>query len=328
LKDIRYAEFVLKTTTDPQTAFEASEKKLAARNKLMPIQGEIEKALDTIAKAEFKMGAVSNARRRRVLQAYRDSLVNGKDVVTGEAYSAPPSLLSPSPVDWSDESGWASFKFSAGNTIDTYNKHVSRIAGSGGLNLGFISIGGSAGKETEEERNFKQVSNFGYSFEIKRVTIDRPWFDADVFDSPGRWTWLKKANTPTFPYTAIARKEGIPVESKLKYDNSDVALALLPVQLVIGRNVQASATVSKKEYELIKKRFNAGGGATLFGIIALGGSGGNSDISSKEVGDNVEFSITFKGIMVIATVSRILPICPTPNPKDKYNPSEAMLPNR
>jgi hypothetical protein len=326
LREIRFAEYQLKTSADPEVKFNAQELKNAAEAKLVPIRGPIEGALDVTTKAEFKIGATTNARRRRVLKAYRDSLVNGTDVVTGEAYSSPPSLLSPAPTDWNDDDGWSTSSFAAGHTESTYTKHTSRINACGGFNLGFISFGGHGGQEKSEEKSFNKVSNFSYQFEVKRVLVDRPWLDADVFDSPGRWTWLKKANTTAFPYTAVSRNSaGAPVDSNGKYDNTNVALALLPVQLIIARNMQATATCSTSEWTLIQNRYGGGGAASLFGIFAIGGSGDASDLSHTTTGDITTFTIKSKGTTVIGVISRILPLNPHPSPGDQYAPN-AMLP--
>lgn len=78
--------------------------------------------------------------------------------------------------------------------------------------------------------------------------------------------------------------DGLPQASASPtYNNFQVNCALLPVEAVIARNRKIVATVSKTDYEEVRKSGSAGGGGALFGIF---GGGGNQSWSTKTISDD------------------------------------------
>jgi len=290
-------------------------------------RGEIDKALNTISTEEFRTGAIRQKRRRDVLSAYRKGALRGTDLISGQPFSAPLSSMSPPPDKWSDAAGWFSTKFEMSESLATESHSRIETSGFAGLSLGFCTIGGRSGSTTTTDNKYDKVSKLSYSFELKRISIRRDWLDSTVFFEPRSWTWIKPPVVGDYPRVTVTLNPfNLPQESaKNLYDNKRISFALLPVEAIIARNLSATATMSKTDYEKIHKDGSAGGGVALFGIF--GGAGKrNYDITDiREAGESTTFTVEGKGISVIGLISQVLPVTPDPNAADKW-PANAWLP--
>jgi len=313
-----------------------AEEKRVAQNKLslndkdwllFGHRAEIDKAWNIINAAEYRMSDIRQERRRNLLEGYRNAGISGKDSVAG-GFKAPVSEFSPGPADWSKPEGWTKVSYSSVDQVKLYSKETSQKQGFGGLNLGFIKIGaaGGGGKVTESKVN--SVSKLSYGFELKRVLIRRAWLDTEVFFEAKDWTWRTNENTKEFPRVAIAKQaeDWLPRESPSNlYDNKQVGFALLPVELIIAKSLKIEATVSIQDFKSIEDAKEVKGVVGLFGVFGGGGGGKWTTKKENQTDKDVTFSIEVTGPVVIGMISQILPVCPDPDPKQKW-PLDAWLP--
>lgn len=287
---------------------------------------EVEDAQNTVAQEEYVAGSGRQANRRSVLSAYQNAGMTATDVAG--AYRSPASSFSPDPTSWATSPGWVAVSFASDVSMSRYSSSSSSRSGFGGLSLGFISIGGSAGGNRTTESKLKAVYKLNYDFEIMRVSINRPWLDTSLFFMPLDWTWKKTASTTDFPYVSVARDRdsGRPLPSPTHiYDNKDIGCPLLPTEAVIARKRKIVATVSKSDYKYVQESGKASGGGALFGIFGGSGSQNWSSTVISDDGNNVTFSVTADGISVIGFVSQMIPVVPNPNLGDKWA-NDAWLP--
>jgi hypothetical protein len=283
-------------------------------------RGEVEAAMWQVELGETKFGLVKNGRRARILKAFRNAGLKPSDV--DGAYRAPLSELSP-PVDtWSNDTGWATFSYSSQQIDSSYDGSYSQSRGFGGLSLGFINLVASGGGGDSNEHSVREVKEFSYGFDLKRVQIRRPWFDGDVFFEPQSWTWKKNANTTTFPRVAEGLDEnGQPKEPvSAVYDNQSIGCPLLPLDLIIARKRTLTATVSKADYQKIVESGSVSGGGSLFGIFGGGGSRSWTTTKIRETETDVTFKVEAPSIAVIGVISEVVPTLPSPNVADTWPP--------
>ena len=318
----------LRSATTAQERLEAQDELSIADDRFntFGFRGEIEGALGTLNAENFSSGLTQLYNRQKILKLYRETAQNGKDAF-GADFRSPFSEFSPSPDKWSDNSGWTTLDYSTSSRFSSYNHSSSEKRGFGGLNLGFCTIVGSGGGSSSTTQKVTKVSELSYKLDLLRVGIRRNWLDTSLFFDPTAWTWKRVPGQADFPRVAVAlNQNGVPIESQLQnYNNARISFAMLPLEAIVARNVEVTATVSKSAYEEIKSASNASGGATLFGIFGGGGSGKWSSENVQDDGTKVKFTVRTAGPVVIGYISQVLPLCPNPNTTATW-PSNAQLP--
>ncbi|MBL1255963.1 hypothetical protein [Methylocystis sp. Sn-Cys] len=286
--------------------------------KVLGYKSYIAEAFNVINANDIKYGAIKQENRRDVLSYYRLSGLAPSD--TPGAFKAPASEVSPTVDKWDDVAGWSKFLYTSKSTSTDFNQSTSNARGFGGLNLGFITIVGGGGSGSGSTSKVTNVDQFDYSFELKRVTIRRPWLDTEVFFEPAGWTWRKSPNTAQFPYvSAYVDSNGKPAApTEVVYDNKPIDCAMLPLELVIARNRSLTTTTTKQTYDETVSTGSVSGGGGFFGIF--GGHGGKdwSSIKISETGNDVTFKIDAPGIAVIGIISEVIPVLPEPNLHDTW----------
>lgn len=267
----------------------------------------VEMYLEIVDNTEYKAGYRQNQLRKRILAYYREKSPEG----AGEGVT-PRSFFFPGRDQWGADDGWLATSFSNTNSKSYYEKEINRMQGRGGLRLGFIRIGGSAGSTKTHERSFNEVNSFAFSFALKRVLIYRPWFRSSLFESNG-FTWAETKAGTTFPKIAVDMENGAPQASDGVYKGDKVGCALMPVQLILAKDLSVTATTSDSNFERLEKVVHGSGGASLFGIFKIGGSGSKDFTSIKRENNNVTFTIKSSGMSIIGVVSRVLPDSPNPD---------------
>lgn len=281
-------------------------------------KNEVEANLGVIKTEDNNFGLVAANRRGKVLDDYRKFGRPPGDVPG--SFRSPTSEFSPKVDDWEKSGGWLKMNYSEQETSSRFSSSSSQTRGWGGIALGFLNVVGSGGNGDSSTSLIKSAKDFSYQFELKRVTIRRPWLDGEVFSEPAAWTWKKVANTQKYPHIAEnPDTSGSPVAPAVAvYDNKSVDCSLFPTELVIARNRTLTATVTKSDYEQITNSGSSGGGGSLFGIF--GGARTNSWTTTKisEDGSNVTFKVDSPGTAVIGVISEELPRLPTPNLTDNW----------
>lgn len=290
----------------------------------------IASALNTITATNAGSLAVKDLRRRNILQVYRDASAvkypsNGADL----AFTSPVSEVSPKPEDWPNQTGWTqvSCASSSTSTFTSFEKKV--MGGSGGFSLGFITFGGSASSTTVNQNKVTNIRNLSYSFKLLKVPIRRVWLDSSIFIEPTRWAWRNpNVKTSDYPASAMgADKDGFPQAAKVdSYDGQNIFIPLLPMSLVLAKEVEISATVSNTDFVKFQNSHGGGGGVALFGVI---GGVGKSDYTletTSQTGTDTSFVIKSDGISVIGVISQIIAKQPDPNKQFTWT-NDAWLPN-
>lgn len=288
-------------------------------------RSEIDDARNITDQEEFAAGGFRQANRRQILRAYRNTGMTGTDVLG--SFRSPVSTFSPDPSKWATATGWVSVSFAADQTLSQYNYAESQRSGFGGLSLGFVHIGGTAGGKRTTEVKVSKVYKFSYQFELMRASINRPWLDTSLLFQPLDWTWKKNAATTVYPYVAVTRDAGgrpLPSPATV-YDNKEVGCSLYPVDAVIARNRKIVATVATSDYNSAVSAGSASGGGSLFGIFGGGGKQNWSTTVISQDAVNTTFSVEANGIAVIGLLSQFVPHSPNPNLSDKW-PKEAWMP--
>lgn len=290
-------------------------------------KGDIDDALGEIGDVNFIMGKGMKARRRDILQAYRDLAVKGNGGVFGD-FSSPLSTLSVSPDKWSQLTNWSHFDYSSSHRIVQTSFEERTKKGFGGVSFGFVNFGAKGGDHTVSETHIEDSELFEYSFDVARTSVRRYWIDEKVFFEPARWTWKTTPNTTSYPFVSSGRdNDGIPVGSiQPKIDNRLITVPLLPKEFILARNLKLTATMSTDNFNRYVKEGSISGGGSLFGIF--GGAGGSSwkVSNSTTQNDKVTFTIESPGISIIGIISQMIDKCPAPA-TDTW-PANAWLPNK
>lgn len=277
---------------------------------------KIDGALFTISKKE-PFSAATNKNRRMILDAARDPA----------SFRAPASEVSPERQKWADADGWFAASYSEENSTMNYTAENSSTKGFGGLSLGFLNVVGTGGNGNSSVSSVTKLDSLSYSFELKLITIRRPWLDAQVFTSPLGWTWTKTPNTLQYPHVSDGpNAEDIPVmPSAAVYNNATVNCPIIPTAMVIARKRTLTATASEQDYQEINKAGSSSVGGSFMGIFGGGRTNSWNTTVINRSGNNVTFKIDSPGIGVIGFISTKLPRLPAPNLLDSW-PPEAMLP--
>lgn len=321
-------------TDEDRTKFQSEQSEARERWEVFGHKGDIDQAWATMEAEDSLFGASRSRRRIENLHAFQAAAQKLAAKQAGEVeipavgggFVAPLSYLSPAPENWDKPDGWAHFEFSASDVQTKYSASSSQKMGFVGLSFGGGFLGIKKGGGSGDESSVKTVKSFGYKVTLKRVSIERPWLDRTVLFDPLAWTWRKSTSGGQYPLVATARTaDGIPQDSKVRiYENQAVSFAVLPVELIIGKDVSLTATVSKEDYQKIVKEHTSGGGGSFFGLF--GGSKSKTTLTEIATDNqNTTFTVTLDGTAVIGLISQILPELPTPNRSATWGP-DAWLP--
>lgn len=300
--------------------------RIAERNwRIRGQKQEVDAALFVLRNLGDYFGNAQNEKRKQLLDSYKRL---GLDFNNGDiegAYKSPRSEVSPKVETWEQATDWVNVSFSQDEVTTDYDATNTQKRKFAFGSLGFLQLGVNKGNGNSTETRKVEVSKFSYSFDIGRVTIRRPWLDTEVFYQPQGWTWKKADNTPEYPQVSPGPdSEGVPKPSTVSvYNNVPIDCTLLPTEMVIARNRNLIATVSKDSYASIVSSGSSGGGGGFFGIF-----GGKKKTWSTTKIDETSTDVTFKieapSIAVIGLISEKLPILPEPNLEDKW-PQNAWL---
>jgi len=175
--------------------------------------------------------------------------------------------------------------------------------GTGGLNLGFFSIGASAGGSHKKEDFQFTREEFGIAFDYTQVEIMRPAFNPNFFLSRG---WR--------PKDSFINDYG-PLHSDGKEVPSG-ALIGYPTKALFVRDLTIRSTDLARELHSRQDQISAG--AVLgIGPFCVGGHYAQSD---KQAESNLQIdgaNITIKGLQLVAFLSAFFPLCANPSPDVK-----------
>ncbi|TIM31602.1 MAG: hypothetical protein E5Y63_06180 [Mesorhizobium sp.] len=241
--------------------------------------------------------------------------------------TSPSVELSVSRDNWDQQGGWVTVKFE-----DTYNSRteqteIKQRRGSGGFSAGFFKIGGGGSSTSITESIVTDVRNLRIELDLKLVMIERPWMNSSVFFEPQTWGWKAitgVAGAPPHISQGLTQGQYVEPMEEQKYSGSRVDCQLIPTSFLLAKRRRLIATVSKDSYNRILRESAAGGSASFFGF-SLGGSGSDKFEKITETDQTVEFSITsldwkdnppdtvdVNDVVILGTISRVVPLGPIP----------------
>lgn len=173
----------------------------------------------------------------------------------------------------------------------------------GGLALGFLNIGVSAGGSSQDEHVEFQQEAFGIDFEYTQVEVLRPAFNPNFFLSRG---WR--------PRDEFVRDHG-PLHSDGKPEPNGCMIGY-PTKALFIRNLsitsQSLASSLSRHQDDIKA-----GGVIGWGPFNLGGHYSQSNKSSESNLDIHGATITVRGLQLVAFLSALFPYSANPSPDVK-----------
>ena len=311
---------------------------------------KVERALDTIASVGVPMQAQMISKAKGVYDNWNLGL---SGIVPGQI---PYSMILPTNwCDFEDNQGFETLTVtqssyqnhadarSNSSSQQSWERHAKSRAGSAGISLGFIAVGGtgsssSAGtswqnsNESHFESNFQNsAKNMTITLEYGLCTIVRPWLISDLF-------YLKNW------YLVGTRKNAVSdgtIDGQA--DSQDKLLPMIPQQFLVVRNVSITATEWGADGETLQNTYGSGQGSENFsssgggvaGGVALGflnfGGGGKTSSSSSSGqssgwqarDSSSNFGATFdgqtlsiRGTQIVGFLSDIVPAGP-----DKDDPT-------
>lgn len=204
------------------------------------------------------------------------------------------------PGGFARNEGWSRYQERALHQKIRSSSTTRNWGAAGGLNLGFINIGGSAGGSSREsEFSFKQ-ENFGIEFDYTQVEIVRPAFNPNFFLSRG---WR--------PNDAFIRDNG-PLHSDGRNPPRGAMIGYPTKALFIRDLTIHSQDIAN--YMRTKQDDISAGGYFGWGPFCLGGKYSQSNRESE---NNLDFhgaSITVKGLQLVAFISALFPYTANPSP--------------
>jgi hypothetical protein len=200
--------------------------------------------------------------------------------------------------------GWAKFTFDQGDwERQSYHEHID--AG-GGVSAGWGFWRASAGAHYVKDQGFTKSnsSNISIALELQRVRINREWLRSFIYYSRA-WRWHVGTMGSSSPIS-----DGVPING----ENVPAGwMPLLPVALLVARNVEISAEITNDEHTWANTHFDASA-SVGWGPISIGGH-----YSRDESSDYVKGSVRRDGIsaapaQIIGWYCDVLPVSPNPDP--------------
>jgi len=241
-----------------------------------------------------------SARDLTILKAqYKDALEKAK--LTGLNSGSDFYFTSLAPGNFANSKGWTRFTFT-NKDHSYYSKQTTKKWGaSGGLSLGFFTIGGSAGGSKRELKTKFDFSSFEMSFEICQVPIIRPWFKANFLTSK---TWRFAQGNQGFKSKFLSDGKRPP--------HVDSMMPAYPTAMIFIRNLRLNfVNASSAGHEIDSSV--GGGGMVGYGPFFVGGSYSSANKERSRESHSDSQGIFVDGLQCIGFKCHLLPKSPNPD---------------
>lgn len=269
------------------------------------LQGAVDNAWNTwrsqgatqVEEALAAMDHSINSAVRRILQ--QDQNTYTQSALTSNLGGTSWHLSYALPGSWYDAScpGFTSLKISTANLNESADSSFTKYGGGTSFGAGLWSFGASAGHQETKQNSHMDATNIQISFDIGLVELFRPWLDGQVFNMSG-WNMGTAYEQGTISTgnldTAVTQKAAMP---------------LLPVGMVVARNISITGNWSSQDKSLIEQA-TSGGTSIGWGPFQLSGSYAHSSSSSTFKSQLQGSTITVPGIQIVAWINQIVPLCP------------------
>ena len=196
------------------------------------------------------------------------------------------------PSDWADAdaSTWPGYHFSDSSFTSRHTTEATSWGGSAGVDVGLWSFGGSASHADSREALSTETTDVGISFKWRVCPVYRKWMDASLF------------RLPNWSLGGLAGPGGIA-------GNADALMPLMPIGLVIVRDVTITANWGRSDSEKIAQA-TSGGGSVGWGPFAVSGSYSISSTSDTFSARATDQGFVIPDIQVLGFVCAKVPVCP------------------
>jgi len=241
---------------------------------------------------------------------------NSKFKVEGESIHK--VNLYPNVPEWGNKAGWSTIELNTKEWFKENGESRASAAAGGSGSYGLFTIRASGGGNKKVTQSFDHSGGVELKVDIKRVMIYRPWLEVSVLKG-GFWGWGKpgatrdeilKDNILRDGFLNIS--SGIDLDKRGALDATEL-MPMLPVELVLARNVVVTANFSDEQIAESTETFGGGGGVS-FGPFSFGGSASQTVASKMEKGADGKGSLSFKGIQIIGLNCMVMPKIPNPSP--------------
>lgn len=232
---------------------------------------------------------------------YKDALAKAK--LTGIVSGGDFYFTSVAPANFAKAKGWTRFTFTNNDYNYYSNQSTVSGSGSGGLSVGFFSIGGSGGGSKTTLDTGADTSHFELSFEIAQVQIQRSnWFKEHFLTSN---TWRFDPGNP--------ESKGDFLSDGVRPPSADSMLPAYPTAMIFVRNLKLVLANTQSVVSKVQSS-GQGGGLLSIGPFFAGGSAkkGHTEYKREFKGDSQ--GIYVDGLQCIGFKCHLLPKSPNPDP--------------
>ena len=204
------------------------------------------------------------------------------------------------PGTWWDEtqsSGWTTISWSGSDNQTSSNSDYTTFGGSGGLKLGLFSIGGGGSSSTQHQHLDTAADDFSAQYDFLAVDIDRPWFIPELFGLP---SW---GEGTAYPPGSLSTGD------KSMADQQNAKFSLLPVRMVVIRNLSISVDTSSSEYDATQKALQANL-SVGYGPFSISGNYAHGSKSQTYQAHEDNGTYTLNGMQILGYMCQIMPYSP------------------
>ena len=246
-----------------------------------------------------------SARDLSLLKAlYKDAFEKAR--LTGLASGSDFFYTSVLPAGFATSKGWTRFTFTNSDNSFYSKQSTQKWGASGGLSLGFFTIGGTAGGSRSEFDAKSDFSSFEFSFEICQVPISRGgWFKPSFLTAK---TWRFAQGNEGFKSKFLSDGKQPP--------HRDSMMPAYPTAMIMIRNLRLNFSNASSVASALDSKVG-GGGMVGYGPFFIGGSyeSGKSERSRSHHHDSQ--GIFVDGMQCIGFKCHLLPKSPNPDPAIK-----------
>lgn len=201
------------------------------------------------------------------------------------------------PSDWANATGainYGDFTLSSSNLNTTFSSTFESWGGGASFGFGFWSIGVDASGSTTTVHTHMDADNFSLRAKVGNIMIVRPWFDAGLFRLND---WYVDGFDPGT------------ISNGHLTDNSNGRLPLVPVSMIVARDIEITANFSASDYDYMRTQWEAGA-SIGWGPFSFGGRYSHSETQERFHAEQSGGTLKIPGLHVLGWVSSVMPYSP------------------
>jgi len=171
---------------------------------------------------------------------------------SGQVLQVPIKLSLPSSTKWAEKDnhdGWSTITANTSKSDVVTDKHHSETHGSAGWGACLWGGGGGADKTHDDSHLDTHFQSMSVSMEVTFVNIIRPWMDLTLFSDHVKWN------------AGTDQEAGSISSGKLETQTPEHFLPLIPMQMVVARNVRLTADWNDEHKQFVKDSLTTHGSA-------------------------------------------------------------------